>query len=51
MGVMVKGELCEKLVQVIRLNDRMMTLVVLEQDVLRLIRGYALQSGKRLEEQ
>ena len=46
MGVMVKEELCEKLVEVRRVSDRMMTLVVFEEDVLRLICGYAPQGGR-----
>ena len=38
-------ELCEKVVEVRRVSDRVMTLVVVfEEDVLRLICGYAPQS-------
>ena len=49
--VMVKEELCEKVVEVRRVSDRVMTaVVVLEEDVLKLICGYALQSGRTLEE-
>ena len=47
---MVKVELCEKMVEVTRVGDRVMTVVVFEEDVLRLICGYAAQSGRRLEE-
>ena len=47
---MVKEELCEKVVEVRRVSDRVMTLVVLEQGVLRLICGYALIIGRILEE-
>ena len=48
---MVKDELCKKVVEVRRLTDRVMTLVVVfEEDVLRLICGYAPQSGRSLEE-
>ena len=50
MGVMVKGELCEKVVEVRMVSDRVMTVVVFEGDVLRLICGYALQGGRSLEE-
>ena len=51
VGVMVKEELCEKVVEVRRVSDRMITLVVgFEEDVLRLICGYAPQSGRNLEE-
>ena len=39
------------MVEVRRVSDRVMTdVVVFEEDVLRLICGYATQSGKRLEE-
>ena len=48
-GVMVKEELCEKVVEVRRVCDRVMT-VVFEEDVLRLICGYAPHSGRSLEE-
>ena len=47
---MVKEELCEKVVDVRRVSDSVMTVVVFEDDVLRLIFGYAPQSGRRLEE-
>ena len=51
VGVMVKEELCEKVVEVRRLSDGVMTLIVVfEEDVLRLIRGYAPQNGRSLEE-
>ena len=46
VGVMVKEELCEKVLEVRRICDRVMTLVVFEEDVLRLICGYAPQSGR-----
>ena len=39
VGVMVKEELCEKVVEVRRVRDRVMTLVVFEEDVQRLICG------------
>ena len=50
VGVMVKEELGKNVVEVRRVSDRVMTLVVLEQVVLRLICGYAPQSGRRFEE-
>ena len=50
VGVMVKEELCEKGVDVRWVSDGVITVVVFEEDVLKLICGYALQSGRRLEE-
>ena len=50
MGVMVKEELCENVVEVRRVSNKVMTLVVLEEDVLRLICGHAPQSGRSLED-
>ena len=50
VGVMVKEELCENMVKVTSVSDRVMTLVVFEEEVLRLICGYAPQSGRRFEE-
>ena len=50
VGVVVKEELCEKVVEVGKVSDRVMTLVVVFEDVLRLICGYAPQSGRSLEE-
>ena len=46
---MVKEELCEKVVEVRRVSDRVMTVVVFEEDVLRLICRYASQSGSSFE--
>ena len=43
---MVSEELCEKVVEVRRVSDREMTVVVFEEDVLRLLFWYALQSVK-----
>ena len=43
VGVIVKEEQCEKVVEVRRVSDRVMTLVVFEEDVLRLICGCASQ--------
>ena len=37
MGVMAKEELCEKVVEVLRVSDCVMTVVVFYEDVLRLI--------------
>ena len=51
MAVMVKEELCEKVVEVRMVSDRVMNVVVVfEEDVLRLICGYAPQSGRSFEE-
>ena len=48
---MVKEELCENMVEVRRVSDRVMAVVlVFEEDVLKLICWYAPQSGRRLEE-
>ena len=49
-GGMVKEELCEKVVEVRMANDRVVTLVVFEEDVLRLICGYAPQNRRSLGE-
>ena len=49
-GVTVKEELCEKVVDVRRVSDRLMTVVVFEEDVIRLICGYVPQSRRNLEE-
>ena len=38
------------MLKVRRVSDRVILVVVFEEDVLRLICGYALQSGRRLEE-
>ena len=50
MEVMVKEELCEKVVEVRMVSDGVMTVVVFEEDVLRFICGHDPQSGRRLEE-
>ena len=50
VGVMVKEELCEKVVEVRRVCDGVITVVVFEEDVLRSICRYALQGGRRLKE-
>ena len=51
VGVMVKEELCGKVVEVRRVSDRVMTVVVVfEEDVQRLICGYATQCERSLEE-
>ena len=51
VGVMVKDKLYGNVVEVRRVSVRVMTLVVdTEEDVLRLIYGYAPQSGRSLEE-
>ena len=51
VGVMVKEELCRKVVEVRRVSDIVMSVVVFEEDVLRLICGYAPQSGSLEEKQ
>ena len=49
VGIMVNEELCEKVVEVT--SDTLTTVVVvIEKDVLKLICGYAQQSGRSLEE-
>ena len=50
MGAIVKEELCEKAVEVTRVRDRVTTVVVYEEAVLRLICGYAQQSGRSFKE-
>ena len=50
VGVMVKEELCEKVVEIRMVSNRVMTVVVFEEDVLRWTCGYVLQSERRLEE-
>ena len=51
VGVMVKEELCDDVVEVKRVSDRVMTLVVVfEEDLLRFICWYALQSGGCVKE-
>ena len=51
VGVMTNEELCVMVVEVRMVIDRVMTVVVVfEEDVLRLICGYAPQSGRQLEE-
>ena len=50
MGVIVKEELCDMVVEVRRVSDRVITVVVFEEDVLRLICGYAPQCGRSLAE-
>ena len=51
VGDMVKEELCEKVVEVRMVSDRVMSVVVVfDGDVLRLTCGYAPQDVKCLEE-
>ena len=48
---MVKEELCEKVVEIRRVSDRVMTIVVVfEEEVPMLICGYTPQSGRSLEQ-
>ena len=45
LGVLLKEELCEKEMEVRRVSDKVMTVVlVFEEDIFRLICGYALLS-------
>ena len=46
---MMKEKLCEKVVEVRRVSDRVMTVVVFEEDMMTLICGYAPQN-RSLEE-
>ena len=50
VGVMVKEDLCDKVVEVRSVSDRVMTLVIFEEDVLRLICGHVPQGGRSFEE-
>ena len=51
MGLMVKEVLCENVMAVRRVSDEVMNVVVvLEEDLLRLICVYALQCGGSFEE-
>lgn len=45
VGVLVKEELCEKVVDVSRKSDRVMMIVAFEDEVVRVICGYAPHSG------
>ena len=46
VGVLVKEDLCKKVAEVRMVSDRVVTVVVFEEDVLRLICGYDTQSGR-----
>ena len=49
--MLAKQELYAKIVEVRRVNDRMMSLaIVFEEEVLRVVCAYAPQSGKSIEE-
>ena len=50
VGPMMKEEQCGKVVEVRRVSERVMTLVVYEEEVLRQVCGHAPQSGRSLEE-
>ena len=41
VGVMIKDELCKKVVEVGKVSDRVMAVVLVFEDVLRLVCGYA----------
>ena len=47
---MVKDELCKKVLEVRMVSDRAMTVVVSEEDVLRLIFVYVPQSRRSVEQ-
>ena len=51
VGAMVKEELCEQVVELRRVSDRVMTVAVVdfEEDVVKLSCGYVPQSGRSLE--
>ena len=49
VGVMVMEELCEKMMKVGGVSYRVMTVVVFEEDVMRLICGYVQQYGRGLQ--
>ena len=51
MKAIVNGELCEKMVEIPRVIDGVMSVVLdFREDMLRLICWYALQGGSGLEE-
>ena len=50
VGVMVKGALYDKVVEVRRVNDRVMSLVIVLEEVIRVVCAYAAQSGKLIGE-
>ena len=46
-----KKELYDKVVEVIRVNDRVMSLAIVFEEEVRVVCEYALQCGKSMEEQ
>ena len=46
----MKEDLCKKVVEVRRVSDRVMTVLIFEEDVLRLICQYTAQRGRCFEE-
>ena len=50
VGVLVKEVLYDKFVEVRRANDRVMSLAIVFNEVVRVVWAYAPQSGKSLEE-
>ena len=49
VGVLVK-KLCDQVIEVRRVNDRVMSLAIVFEEVLRVVWAYAPQSGKLMEE-
>ena len=50
IGVSVREELYDKVVEARRVNDRVMSLAIVFEEVLRVVCAYAPQSGKSMEE-
>ena len=50
VGVLIKYELYDKVVEVSRVNDRVMSLAMVFEEVLRVICAYDPQGGKSMEE-
>ena len=50
-GLLVKEELFHNVVEVRRVNDRVMSLAIVLEEVMRVVCAYAPQSGKLMEEE
>ena len=50
VGVLVREELCDKVAEIRRVNDRVMSLAIVLEEVVRVICAYAAHSGKSMEE-
>jgi len=50
IGISVKEELCEKIVEVRRKSDRVMAMVMAFGEVVRVVCAYGPQSGRKIEE-